>query len=73
MTPEHAGTLVWLGVKIMALLGLAIYIVFSAVIVRQEQLMAKVLEASSERVLSLLAWLHLGAAVVVFLLALIIL
>jgi hypothetical protein len=73
MTPENVGSVVWLGMKLMILIGLGIYIVFAAVIVRQEQLMSKVLEASSEKILSLLAWLHLGASLVVFLLALLIL
>jgi hypothetical protein len=59
--------------KLMTLLGLGIYIVFAFVIVRQEQLMSKVIEAQSEKILSVLAWLHLGAAVVIFFLALLIL
>jgi len=73
MTPENIGSIVWLGTKLMILIGLGIYIVFAGVIVRQEQLMSKVLEASSEKILSLLTWLHLGASLVVFLLALLIL
>lgn len=72
MTPD-VGTFVWLGFKLMILVGLGIYIVFAFIIVRQEQLMSKTLEAASEKILSLLTWLHLGASVVVFLLALLIL
>ena len=73
MTPENAGSMMWIGLKLMTLLGLGIYIVFAIVIVRQEQLMAKVIEAQSEKILSVLAWLHLGMSVVVFFLALLIL
>ena len=73
MTPENAGSMMWIGLKLMTLLGLGIYIVFAIVIVRQEQLMAKVIEAQSEKILSVLAWIHLGMSVVVFFLALLIL
>ena len=73
MTPENVGSIVWLVMKLMILIGLGIYIVFAAVIVRQEQLMSKVLEASPEKILFLTTWLHLGASLVVFLLALLIL
>ncbi|HCM82475.1 MAG: hypothetical protein UW37_C0007G0028 [Candidatus Gottesmanbacteria bacterium GW2011_GWA2_44_17] len=72
MTPD-VDTIVWLGMKLMMLVGLGIYIVFAFIIVRQEQLMSKTLEAASERIISILTWLHLGAAVVVFMLALLIL
>ena len=68
-----AQTYIWAAMKLMILVGLGIYIVFAFVIVRQEQLMSKTLVAASEKVLSLLTWLHLGAAVVVFMLALLIL
>jgi len=73
MTPDSVGSFVWLGMKLMTLVGLGIYIVFAFVIVRQEQLMSKVIEAESEKILSVLAWLHFGVSVVVFFLALLIL
>ena len=73
MTPDTAGSLMWLGIKLMVLLGLIIYIVFAGVIVRQEQLMSKVLEADSEKILSVLAWIHLGASIFVFLFSLFVL
>jgi len=68
-----AGMFIWLGMKLMTLVGLGIYIVFAFVIVRQVQLMSKVLEADSEKILSILTWLHFGASIVVFLFALFIL
>ena len=73
MMVENPETLIWLGLKLMTMLGLGIYIVFSLVVVRQEQLMSRVLEAQSERILSLIAWIHLIAAGVIFILALLIL
>jgi len=63
----------WFGMKLMTLIGLGIYIIFAFVMVRQEQLMSKTLEAASEAILRILTLLHLGAAVVVFFLALLIL
>lgn len=59
--------------KFLTLFGLGLYIIFSAVILRQEQLMAHVLEESFEPVLRWAAVAHLVAAVGIFLLALLIL
>jgi hypothetical protein len=59
--------------KFLVLFGLGLYIIFASVILRQEQLMADVLEESFEPVLRLAAILHLIAAAAVFLLALLIL
>lgn len=72
MTPE-LGVLVSLSLKILTLIGIVVYLVFAAVMVRQEKLMADVLEEGFEPVLRLLTWLHLAAAVFVFLLALVLL
>lgn len=62
-----------LGIKILVLVGIGVYGVFGAVMVRQEQLMAHVLEESFEPVLRMLTLVHFIAAVGVFLLALILL
>ncbi len=72
MTPTIA-TAASLTIKIFVLIGIAVYTAFAAVIVRQEQLMAGVLEEEFEPKLRLLALVHLIAAIVLFLLALIIL
>ncbi len=64
---------IWLSLKILVLLGIGIYLVFAAIMVRQEQLMANVLEESFEPILRFIVLAHLIAAVAVFLLALIIL
>lgn len=62
-----------LGLKLLAMMGLGVYGIFAAVMVRQEQLMAKSLEAASEPVLRALVWVHLVFSLGVFLLALVIL
>lgn len=59
--------------KYLVLFGLGLYIVFATVILRQEQLMANVLEETFEPVLRLAAVMHIIASVGVFLLALVIL
>lgn len=66
-------SLIFIFLKFLILFGLGLYIVFAAVILRQEQLMANVLEESFEPVLRLAAFIHLAAAIAVFVLALLIL
>lgn len=56
--------------KALVLFGLGMYIIFSFVIVRQEQLMSQVLKEAFEPVLRLATILHLAAAIGVFVLAL---
>lgn len=48
--------------KTLTVIGAAVYTVFAAVIVRQEQLMAHVLEESFESVLRFLAIIHFLAS-----------
>lgn len=59
--------------KVFVLLGFAVYAIFAVVMVRQEYLMAHVLEESFEPFLRLLVFVHLVAAVGLFFLALVIL
>lgn len=59
--------------KIITLIGLAVYIVFGIVMVRQEHLMANVLEETSEPLVKILAYVHLFASIGLFFLALVIL
>lgn len=63
----------WLVIKSFTLLGFAIYIVFSIVIVRQERLMSAVIEEGFEPVIKSLALIHLLASIVLFVLALVLL
>lgn len=69
MTPSII-TVILTTVKILTLVGLGLYGFFAAIIVRQEQLMATVLEESFEPVLRTLVIVHFAAAVGLFLLAL---
>lgn len=72
MVPEVGLSFVLVG-KIFALIGLAIYIVFALVVVRQVTLMTDTIEVGLELFIKLIAWAHLIFAVFVFLTALIIL
>ena len=72
MTPDITD-IIFIVIKFLIIFGMGLYIVFAAVILRQEQLMANVLEESFEPVLRFSAYLHLIAALSVFLLALLIL
>lgn len=65
--------LIWFGAKIFYLLGLLIYVIFAIVVVRQAKLMVATLNGALEAPVRLIAWIHLGLAVMVFLLALVIL
>lgn len=73
MISGNTELVMWFGVKLMVLLGIIIYGVFAGVIVRQEYLMTKTMEAKSETTLTFLTWLHLGIAIVLFILALLLL
>ena len=69
MTPSVTSVILTT-VKILTLVGLGLYGIFAVIIVRQEQLMAAVLEESFEPVLRTLVIVHFAAAVGLFLLAL---
>ncbi len=63
----------WLILKLFTLLGIAVYIVFAGVMVRQESTMAHVLEEGFEPVLRVLTYVHLALIIFLFFLALILL
>lgn len=73
MTPDVLGPAFWLVIKLFAVLGVIIYTVFTGVVLRQEQLMAKVLEAGPERAIRMIAWLYFGVSLFVLLLAIVLL
>lgn len=60
-------------IKIMVLVGLGVYTIFAYIIVRQEQLMDKVIDETFEPILRLLVLLHLLMSLAVFVIAFIIL
>ena len=67
------GISIWLIVKIMYLIALGVYVLFSIVVVRQVQLMTDTVEVGFETPIRLIAILHLLVALGVFALALMIL
>jgi uncharacterized membrane protein len=64
---------IWLFIKICAIVGLVLYAVYAAIIVRQEELMSKVLAETSEPILRTIAIAHLIAAVALVFFAIILL
>ena len=64
---------IWLLVKILALILIGMYLIFSFVVVRQVKLMTDTLQLGFEGTVRLLAWAHLAFAVLVLLAAIIIL
>ena len=72
MTPELTSAIL-LTLKVFMLIGLGLYSLFAVVVIRQEQLMAAVLEEGFEPILRLLTILHFAAAVGLLILAIIIL
>ena len=64
---------IWRLVKALFVIGFGIYIAFSVIVVRQVGLMAKTVQTNFNLPLKLMAWVHLGAAILVFLLALLML
>lgn len=64
---------IWGVAKILVLLVLLLYLVFAIVVIRQVNLMRRVLNGVLGWPLVTVAWIHLGLAVGVFLLGLVIL
>ena len=67
------GIQIWMVVKILAIILLAMYLVFSLVVVRQVKLMTDTLNLGFESFVKLLAYTHLMFATLVFLVAIVIL
>lgn len=73
MSPEQMTTIGLITLKMLTIFGLILYTVFAGIIVRQEQLMSKVLAETSEAFLRVIAIVHLIASAGLVLLAIIIL
>jgi len=56
-------------VKIMVLIGLSLYALFAAIIIRQSQLMDKVIDETFEPILRILVIVHFVASLAVLFLA----
>lgn len=72
-TTPFIGIQIWVIVKIMAIILLGIYLIFSLVLVRQVKLMTDTLQLGFEKTVRALAFAHLAFAVLVLLTAIIIL
>lgn len=59
--------------KLLVIIGLAFYVVFSLVIVRQVQLMSTVVGGITPQPIKLITFIHAAAAVIVLLIAILIL
>jgi hypothetical protein len=73
MTPQQIPAAIWLILKGVTIFGTVIYSIFAVVIVRQEHLMANVLEEGFEPILKILSYIHLVAAIGMIFLAVVIL
>jgi hypothetical protein len=73
MNPTIVPSYVLLMLKMFGTVGLLIYAVFAGVLVRQEQLMAHVLEEQFQPLIRTLVIVHLSATLVLLLMAIIVL
>jgi hypothetical protein len=71
MIPQEFPAIISLIIKMLTILGFVIYAVFAAVMVRQEHLMADVLEEGFEPVLRSLTYIDLFASFLVIIIALV--
>jgi len=63
----------WILLKILFLVAFLIYVAFAVIVVRQVNLMIKTLDGVLNLPLRMIAWIHLLAALIVFVLAVVIL
>jgi hypothetical protein len=65
------GVSVWMILKILVLVGLAIYAIFALVVLRQIQLMTDTLEVGFEAPIRMLGVAHFAFSLLIFVLALV--
>ena len=63
----------WFLIKILFIIALGLYLFFAIIIVRQVKIMFETLKGMLDWPIKLIAWVHLGIAVFIFILAFIIL
>ena len=73
MTPQDYTNIGFLIAKVFIIISMLLYAVYAWIMVRQEQLMSKVLAETSEQLLRLLTVIHLAATLFVIVLAFILL
>ncbi len=64
---------IWWLVKLLFLGALLVYLAFAIIVIRQTGLMTKTIDGQINLPLKLVAWLHLAATILIFLMALAIL
>jgi len=52
--------------KLLILLSLALYFIFSLIVVRQVRIMTSTFQTGLEEVLQLISWLHLALVIIIF-------
>jgi hypothetical protein len=73
MTEQTIPIFAFFILKIIILIGIGVYAVFAGIMIRQEHLMANVLEENFEPILRMLTYIHLALTIIVFFLAVILL
>lgn len=73
MTPLDYTNIGFLVAKVFIIISMILYAIYAWIMMRQEQLMSKVLAEASESILRVLTLIHLAAAVFVIVLAFILL
>lgn len=73
MTPQDYTSIGFLIAKVFIIICMVLYAIYAWIMVRQEQLMSKVLAETSEAIIKLFTIIHLAAAIFVIILAFILL
>lgn len=73
MDAQQLTSIGWMFIKILTIVGLSLYSIYGAIIIRQEELMSKVLAETSEPILRLFSIIHFIVSLVIIVLALILL
>ena len=60
---------IWAIAKFFFLTGLAVYVIFAGVVVRQIYLMTQTLSVGAEAVIKIAGWVHLALSLAVFIFA----
>jgi hypothetical protein len=64
---------IWFFVKILFVIGFGLYLAFAVIIIRQVKMMVAVIEGLPVWSLRLFAWIHMGVAIFLFLMSMIVL
>lgn len=63
----------WLLIKTVFVGGLVLYLAFAVIVIRQVRMMSQTIEGISAWPLRVIAWIHLGVAIFILLLSILIL